>query len=692
MLHVNDTIHVMEYKDNERSIAVDIDLVELRSPDSTIRFTFPRGSNDKLVFKVEDDAEFSVLCKAKEDCQAICDLKLRLQSVLRDSYYSGVYSNLDPDAKINLCDEMDRLKKENPGVFFSALLNASERKPDTHGTIHKANRELNDENAIRLSEVTCVFCDSAKAILKDLDFVLHPNVSQNSANRPVFMCGVCIENWKEFRENAEHEDQLVLPGEVNEEICAVCSDTPESLVLCGECPRSFCSACLAHLLTPAQLRELEHSDDWVCVCCAVDQSRHPPLTRTAWKMVMPVAGRRGHAYCTLVPYTKKNHAKGLVYNAAALKMAVESPTVMHATPMLSKESALAIEVKKNGPGAGAGTGRGARKASYEESEVDPLASLHAATRNSDNNRGKRMEKRQRGDGGGGGNGTTGNEPDEKYYFGQYVGYYNLLCEDVAQRSLALPKPTKGKRKAADEVPTDDVCFLCKDGGDLIECDWRCPLAKNGERCLKVYHAYCLDYEVADDNWVCPRHYCDMCGSKTLKYICKYCPVSICANCPEKIVSKVNTFLKYTHLIKANSLYVLCVAHLQFVVLAFLIVRTRAVLRGEGRLVRGLEAHPHRAGRAEHCVPHLHGDARGDQLHGRGQHQGELQQQRRPARQRLGGHHARRPARAKALPRRLRGRVFRRRQCIPQRSKQHVGQYFFGRLLRVLQGQGAAGQE
>eukprot|EP01032_Pedospumella_encystans_P029770 gene29770-33609_t len=30
LLHVNDTIHVMEYKDNERSIAVDIDLVELR--------------------------------------------------------------------------------------------------------------------------------------------------------------------------------------------------------------------------------------------------------------------------------------------------------------------------------------------------------------------------------------------------------------------------------------------------------------------------------------------------------------------------------------------------------------------------------------------------------------------------------------------------------------------------------------
>ena len=47
----------------------------------------------------------------------------------------------------------------------------------------------------------------------------------------------------------------------------------------------------------------------------------------------------------------------------------------------------------------------------------------------------------------------------------------------------------------DFPPTDDICFLCKDGGELIECDWRCYSAKNGERCLKCYHAYCLDYEV-----------------------------------------------------------------------------------------------------------------------------------------------------------------------------------------------------
>lgn len=589
LLHVNDTIHVMEYKDNERSIAVDIDLVELRSPDSTIRFTFPRGSNDKLVFKVEDESEFYILCKAKEDCQAICDLKLRLNSLLRDAYYSGVYSNLDPDAKINLNDEMDRLKRENPGVHFSALLNAQESKP-TNGAIHKVHRESSDENTIRLPEVVCVFCEFSKSVNKDLEFVLHPNVSQNSANRPVFMCGVCIENWKEFRENAEHEGQLVLAGEVNEEICAVCSDTPESLVLCGECPRSFCQNCLSHLLSPTELQEVNQSDeDWVCVCCVSGQSRNPPLARSAWKMVVPGIGKRGYAHFTLVPYSKsKQQAKPNLSIESAVSYTVPQLTGATIPPNLA---ALASGASRNGtkhdaiitpePKKPARTAaHNPRKASYEEDEVDPLASLHAANKNatSSNNRGKRMEKRQRDL-----NGTAVSaELDEKYYFGQYVGYYNLLCEDVAQRrasteTAVVPKG-KGKRKAQeDEVPTDDVCFLCKDGGDLIECDWRCGMSKGGERCLKVYHTYCLDFEVAenDEKWCCPRHYCDMCGIQNLKYICKYCPVSICANCPRKIVGKVSSSVGPNQKMFVFSLFEMLFMYLHLIFLCYLLISSMA---------------------------------------------------------------------------------------------------------------------
>ena len=89
--------------------------------------------------------------------------------------------------------------------------------------------------------------------------------------------------------------------------------------------------------------------------------------------------------------------------------------------------------------------------------------------------------------------------------------------------------------------TDDVCFLCKDGGDLIECDdCKSRNCDSRKRCKKVYHSYCLAYVVEDDgrDWRCPRHFCDYCGTVNLKYVCKFCPMSICKGCPAAMVRKV----------------------------------------------------------------------------------------------------------------------------------------------------------
>jgi hypothetical protein len=119
--------------------------------------------------------------------------------------------------------------------------------------------------------------------------------------------------------------------------------------------------------------------------------------------------------------------------------------------------------------------------------------------------------------------------DEVYYFSQYVQYYDNLCEKANQKNSKIP-------------PTDDVCFLCKDGGDLIECDdSKHKSCETRKRCKKVYHSYCLSYLVDDDekSWICPRHFCDVCGSTQLKFVCKYCPMSICRNCQEAVVKKVS---------------------------------------------------------------------------------------------------------------------------------------------------------
>ncbi|TYZ67717.1 hypothetical protein PybrP1_002184 [[Pythium] brassicae (nom. inval.)] len=82
--------------------------------------------------------------------------------------------------------------------------------------------------------------------------------------------------------------------------------------------------------------------------------------------------------------------------------------------------------------------------------------------------------------------------------------------------------------------SEDVCFCCKDGGELVECDW--PGSEfSYARCPKVYHEECLGYKVPEDfEWKCPRHRCQACGIIAM-YSCRFCVTSYCsAHVPEDV--------------------------------------------------------------------------------------------------------------------------------------------------------------
>lgn len=73
-----------------------------------------------------------------------------------------------------------------------------------------------------------------------------------------------------------------------------------------------------------------------------------------------------------------------------------------------------------------------------------------------------------------------------------LDYFAPYYQFVVAREEANPR----------EHESEDVCFCCKDGGDVIECDWR-GLAGIFDRCPKVYHQGVLLYSI----WVwCYRMY------------------------------------------------------------------------------------------------------------------------------------------------------------------------------------------
>ncbi|XP_056125001.1 histone-lysine N-methyltransferase NSD2 isoform X4 [Rhinichthys klamathensis goyatoka] len=81
------------------------------------------------------------------------------------------------------------------------------------------------------------------------------------------------------------------------------------------------------------------------------------------------------------------------------------------------------------------------------------------------------------------------------------------------------KKPKRRRARNEGKKSEDECFRCGDGGELVLCD------KKG--CTKAYHLSCLDRTKRPfGRWDCPWHHCDVCG-KNSDAFCQLCPNSFC---------------------------------------------------------------------------------------------------------------------------------------------------------------------
>lgn len=358
------------------------------------------------------------------------------------------------------------------------------------------------------------------------------------SNIDIFMCINCLKNWKLYRDHAIHESRLVLPGEVNEELCAVCSDCPQKIILCSACQRSYCDSCLVRLLEQKELEELrDEKKDWICMCCVVKIPHKPDIEEEAWKYVKLTNGyysvdkkEISHKYSIGNPksYINSNLINKQVSDISVNNMkkkgsafAANKPIVQasinydfHNDELVQFVVCRMDEKKKMKKKTGQNSLSG-----YSLKGKSSNTSLKTKEVKYPKNKSKNMIVPA--------DLLPPVDPNknELYYFGQYL----LLIEKFSNSS---------SRDQSDD--TEDVCFLCKDGGDLVECDYK--FCERSLRCRKVYHTYCLSFkeEIPDDkDWICPRHFCDMCGADPdrLSYICKYCPLSLCSKCPEVLVRK-----------------------------------------------------------------------------------------------------------------------------------------------------------
>uniref|UniRef100_A0A6Q2X835 Nuclear receptor binding SET domain protein 2 n=1 Tax=Esox lucius TaxID=8010 RepID=A0A6Q2X835_ESOLU len=85
----------------------------------------------------------------------------------------------------------------------------------------------------------------------------------------------------------------------------------------------------------------------------------------------------------------------------------------------------------------------------------------------------------------------------------------------------LKKKVKKRRSRNEGKKSEDECFRCGDGGQLVLCDKK--------SCTKAYHLSCLDRTKRPfGRWDCPWHHCDVCG-KLSEAFCQLCPNSFCKN-------------------------------------------------------------------------------------------------------------------------------------------------------------------
>jgi hypothetical protein len=547
---------VVLYEDQELSFSLPLHrvLVDSKKDRSIILI----HKSQQLFLQARTSSDYDQFLEGLILARDIQNVYLDLNILYRDLYTRG-FSTRSTFDKIDMVELNQSLVDCSKAPFLTAPKPAappSAPTPSPPGILKSSNR-TNETTLHFLTLARCIYCDK-RPIDVQTDLKIHPYVPIDAHLNVLYLCLPCHSNYSTYRQNAIKQKLLILPGEVNEEICACCSDSPSLLVLCSSCPRSFCEPCLVRILSTQEFSRMKTQSNWRCMCCLVPQETMVTIRQllshpSSSPSTSPLHGRG-------VAITNSTLMSGLGEKNFASLEGKGSRLVSHApTPAGKITPGKALDYK---PPPGFTTSPSNPPRSLPSTRSDPppplppwrstgrqcapqpmqqleVTDTEPHSRSTAKRQRRQLEKEeavasvtsppsshsQRG--GKKNRQSVPLEPsvplppveksfDEVYYFCQYANY------------LDDQSPTE--EEGEDEVSTEDYCFLCKDGGELIECDHRRKQAH--QHCRKVYHSYCLGFQIEEDgcDWKCMRHYCGVCGLYNPNVSCRYCPNSSCEDC------------------------------------------------------------------------------------------------------------------------------------------------------------------
>jgi hypothetical protein len=490
------------------------------------------------IFDLQVAKELIIFVGEHRDNQDSAMKSLEIAKRLKDVYLSAFNSRFQsPNTDLPVADELSPLQEQTTLEFLELIKNnGSSASAESSSQTWKTSQEQSNVKAEGNVELVCFYCSATNVEQTEDSFFIHPYVPVNYERSPLLMCVHCLENWKVFREEASQVNELILPGENNEEICCLCSDCPKKLTLCCSCQRSFCLNCLKKVLTPAEYKtmiaEKGKENDWKCMCCSNQTSVHPPLGRDAWRLWNSPPDKSTVASSSSTgkksPTKQSKNSKNNIPTPQKASSVVESssPSVASAARKRkagSQSSETPVKDESTNSVNSSSKQKKRRKNEDEESEEKDVENSNKQKDSTNKNKNEKLD-----------------QSEACFYFQDY-------CLDLNQSYKTIIQSLNNHSSTSEEELTEDVCFLCKDGGNLVGCDYCSPSAASSEsiepnqRCSKVYHQDCLGFKIPRgvSYWCCPKHFCSSCGGKELQFMCLFCPISLCKECPSKLPQKVS---------------------------------------------------------------------------------------------------------------------------------------------------------